>query len=969
MVRRRQRVPLVVALVAASLALAGCVQSTSAASLPGDALASAGSDPVIPSEIYAVQVGEVAQASRIAELAEIVEALRSESTGGWQARQSDINGYSAEVSGGTFPGDGDPAQVTRQFMERFGGLFGPATGVTYTSTGFDDLGLAVVTIGQELDGVPVEGARLVVTLRESEGGSVIDGVRGQLVDLSGIPSEPALDEGEAIKAAQSATGATTADQARLAIVDTGRGPALVWLVVAQSGPEGGGILYPALLIIDATDGSLIGARTIEEEFAGFAGVPATDGPGSDATVLGNFSFTFPQGGRPIVIESDYLGLFPISVNAQQLPDGSILMLDATGPGASVRTKEGLIVVIDADQGGYDRRSASLGPVAQYRDVQSIPKDALYALWGARQTVDLLAEDFGIASFDGANSPLPLVINDTQGEPCLDNAFFLTHPGISYASFGVPCPYAGDNPRETMVALEIVAHEIGHGVTYSAGDFAGTNRQTRGLGEGVADYLGMVVRNSVDGGDSTLLVGEQCTGRSGSDPLCSSWRDGEGMRTVSSGATMHDYVYLLDNPFGFSQPGVEPRFFHENGMILTNALTEARRAIAAAAGEQPGSSARARVLDRAVLRAIRVYFTSSTGLVDAAEAVRRAGADVGMTPQELSILSERLRANNLCRGCEVVIAPSGYVIPVAVSTSVKTSPVALGDRVAYILAQGSSQPIAVAATPGQSGGQQIGPAAPLTVTLAGYGTRVLQTQATGRGAFALGDADIATGASRVVTTNVDPYIAPAVGPDAIAWITGEGNLVYQANGAAPQTKALSSLTARIATGNGRVAILAADGELSVWTASTDSTRVIAQLTPGPPGAFRLPDDFPLGALAMSGDRIAVVSAAAGIGSVLVFDMTANTKTTHSTSALPLGIAVSDDFVVWTEFIGLQQTPLASDVEIPDTELRGRNLVNNGLYRMVNHRGVQGFPSLSDGLLVWQESANGSSDIYAARLGTG
>lgn len=958
-------------LVVLSMVLSGCVIERSDAATAGP-VASIDSQPVIPSELYAAKVGAAAQASRVAELTATVLELRSVSSGGWQARQSDITGYATEVSGGTFTAEGGPSDVTRRFLDRYGSLFGSPTDLVFESSAFDDAGLATVQVTQERNDVPVDGARLIATLRNVNGASVLDGVRGDLVDLAGITTRPTLNAQQAVKAVRKALSAQVAGEPRLAIIDNGTRVALVWLVTAISGGEALGVEYPALVIVDAQDGTILGSRGVREEVASTVALPATDGvQGPTVTEFGNYSFTFPPGGRPIVIDSDYLGLFPIKVNAQQLPDGSILMLDATGPGASVTTKNGLIAVIDARQGGYNDNTHNLGPVATYPNAQSIPKDALYAMWGARTTLDLLRTDFGIASFDGANSPLPLVINDTEGRPCLDNAFFATAPGLSFASFGTPCPATSGPTRETMVTLDILAHEIAHGVTFSTTGFAGSNRQQRGLSEGLADYIGLMVRNSVDGGDSTLLVGDLCAGRSTTDDLCQSWRDGEGMRSMGSGATLDDYIYLLDDPFFFSRPGVAPGYFHNNGMILTNALTEARRGIAAAAGEEPGRSPRARVLDRAVLRAVTVYYTSSTGLVEAAEAVRRAGADVGMTQGELDILTERLRANKLCRGCEVVVAPSDYVIPVAVSTALKTSPVALDDRAAYMFQEGQGDPIAVAATPGSPGGQQIGPAAPLTATLAGYGTRVLQTQQAAPGQFALGEADLATGASRVVTTDVDPYITPAVGPDAIAWITRAGNLVYRADGGTPQTKTLSTVTARIATGNSRVAILAADGELSVWTPTNDSTRVIARLTPGGQGTFRgSPDRFPFGALAMSGDRIAVVSTATGIGSVFVFDLAANTKTTYSTSALPLGIAVSEDFVVWTEFIGLQQTPLEpGDIDIPDTELRGYNFTNGGLYRMVNHRGVQGFPSLSKRLLVWQESANGSSDIYAARLGTG
>lgn len=983
MARRNVAVGALGALAMTSLLLGGCVIERSSAAVPTSGSSSIESAPVIPSELYAAQVGEAAQASRVAALAEIVQDLRAASTGGWQARQGDVTGYATEVAGGTFRGEGSPVDVTRTFLDRFGSLFGPATDLQFESSGFDDLGLATVRVTQQRNGVPVEGARLMATLRDVDGVAVLDGVRGQVADLEGVSTTPAINARQAVNAVRKALGADVIGDPQLALVGTGGPVVLVWLVTAVSGGDspaglgGNTIDYPALIIVDARNGGILGARGLSEEARAATAVPATD-PGSATTVteLGNYTFTFPSGGRPVVIDSTYLGRFPIKVNAQQLPDGSILMLDATGPGANMTTKNGLIAVIDARQGGY-RGAQDLGPVAQYPDVQAIPQDALLAMWGARTTLDLLRSDFGIASFDGANSPLPIVINDTSGATCLDNAFFLTAPGLSVASFGVPCPDAAGARRETMVTLDILAHEIGHGVTYAPTTFGPGNRQQRGLGEGIADYIGLLVRNSVDGGDSTLMVGDLCAGRSATDDVCNSWRDGEGLRSTGSGATMSDYIFLLDDPHRFGRPGVAPDYYHNNGMILTNALTESRRAIAAAAGESPGRSVRARVLDRAVLRAVTVYFTESTGLVEAAEAVLRAGADVGMTQGELSILAERLRANNLCRGCEVVVAPSDYVVPVAVSTSIKAQPIALDDRVAYVLGrgfikgQGDSPPIAVAATPGVPGGQQIGPAADITGTIAGFGTRVVQTQGLASGRFVLGQADVTTGASQVVATDVDPLVTPAVGPDAVAWIDSAGNLIYRPDSGTPTTKALGGLTARIATGNGRVAILAADGELSVWTPANDSTRVIARLTPGPPGAFRSdPDTWPLGAMAMSGDRIAVVSSAALIGSVFVFDLAANTKTTYSTSALPLGVAVSDDFVVWTEFIGLQQTLLEpGDIEIPDTELRGYNLVNGGLYRMVNHRGVQAFPSLSRQLLVWQESANGSSDIYAARLGTG
>ena len=124
--------------------LAGCVSGVRV--MPGSEPASpeppgpvlvgndAASDPVVTSPIYALQVGEAAQQSRVAEIAAVVERLRAQTTSGWQARQSDINGWAAELSGGGFLAPGDPVAVTAAFLEQFGSVFGPASGLTFESS-------------------------------------------------------------------------------------------------------------------------------------------------------------------------------------------------------------------------------------------------------------------------------------------------------------------------------------------------------------------------------------------------------------------------------------------------------------------------------------------------------------------------------------------------------------------------------------------------------------------------------------------------------------------------------------------------------------------------------------------------------------------------------------------------------------------------------------------------------------------
>jgi hypothetical protein len=86
-----------------------------------------------------------------------------------------------------------------------------------------------------------------------------------------------------------------------------------------------------------------------------------------------------------------------------------------------------------------------------------------------------------------------------------------------------------------------------------------------------------------------------------------------------------------------------------------------------------------------------------------------------------------------------------------------------------------------------------------------------------------------------------------------------------------------------------------------------------------------------------------------------------------------VAINSDYVVWVENEGTQSSPIFGEDEdaeayaYPETELLGYAFSAKKKYRMVDFRGQQAYPSLSvTGLLAWQETGNGNSDIYAMRL---
>ena len=980
-------VRVLVGLAVGCVLLAGCSSTLSAAPAASDGPVLAGtaaaSDPVIASPIYALQVGETAQASRIAQMAAVIDALRAASSSGWQAKQSDRNGWAADVSGGWFRADGDPTAVATAFMGSYGSVFGPATGLVITSDGYDTNGLATVRITQAVGTVPVDSALLTASIRQYGNGGQLESIRGLLLDTTGVTDTPTITATQAETTVTDALGATITPGTTLTITDTINGPRLTWAVTATTGPStapngpfGAAIEYPATVYVDATDGAILSARPNAEHLAGAMGSPAADSA-ADGIDYGDFSFTIPAGGKPIVIDSDYLGLFPIQVTALQLPNGSIAMVDPTGPGASLTTKQGLIAVIDAKQ--HDAYGGDLGQVAIYPNVNAIPKDAIYAMWGVRETLDVLSQRFGLASFDGNNSPVPIVINYTEGDDCLDNAFFLTGPGVSHMTTGVPCPDDQGRRRETMATIEVLGHEIGHGVTNSHTSFfyPPLVEQTA-LDEGTSDYIGMLVRNAAFGEDGTVMMGDSCKGKADWDRMCVQWADGPGMRSMSTGATAEQSVFRLEDPYRTYINYLAEDDGHNNSMVWTNALTQARRAVAAAAGEAPANSARAQAFDQAVLRADTVYFEPNTGLVQAAEAVLRAASDLGMSQQERDLIADRFRANKLCRGCLLAVGSSDQALPIAVSTSLKTNPVAAGDRAAYILNPLGGVPIAVAGDPGEPVQQSLSAPGQAAITIAASGDRVYQAQLRQDTAgyysrFALTETNLTTGDSTDVATDIDPIVAPAASSDGVAWSTVTERVCYRAiSGGKPKCRSFDPPAAALATSGGKVAVLTVDGTLNVWTVANDTVRALATMSTYPFYSLNPPGrgQAPLGAMAMSGDRIALVASALFPGDLVVFDLSEQTSTTYSNTAVPLGVAINDRYVVWVDYAGPQQTPLAGAGpwanDYADTQLTGFSFTDGKYYEMVDHRGQQGFPSLSDDLLVWQESANGTADIYALSL---
>src|SRR5437588_11017347 len=82
---------------------------------------------VLASDLYAARVGPDVQRAKLDRLEQAVTRLRTETgSSGWQARQDDVTGDAAELSGGIYQaGAGQSAvDVVRTFLQRHGQAFG-----------------------------------------------------------------------------------------------------------------------------------------------------------------------------------------------------------------------------------------------------------------------------------------------------------------------------------------------------------------------------------------------------------------------------------------------------------------------------------------------------------------------------------------------------------------------------------------------------------------------------------------------------------------------------------------------------------------------------------------------------------------------------------------------------------------------------------------------------------------------------
>jgi len=165
--------------------------------------------------------------------------------------------------------------------------------------------------------------------------------------------------------------------------------------------------------------------------------------------------------------------------------------------------------------GNGIRTYNMNGRSTYQDIDFIDNDnnwiehatnkdnaALDAHWGAEMTYDYFKQKFGRNSWDNRNSPLLNYVNAnltslSSSYSNSDNAFW----------DGTRMTYGRGDSYDPFTSLDIVAHEIGHGITSSTANLRYQN-ESGALNEGFSDIWAACVENfAKPDATNNWLIGE------------------------------------------------------------------------------------------------------------------------------------------------------------------------------------------------------------------------------------------------------------------------------------------------------------------------------------------------------------------------------------------------------------------------------------------------------------------------------
>ena len=484
-----------------------------------------------------------------------------------------------------------------------------------------------VRFAQTYNGIDVFGAQYLVHFERDEDGIATESVNGHYFTDLDVDTLPNLTEEDGADLADAYTRDFTVERiegGELTILPIGEG-ALVYHFTLWGKRDD--TLVKQEVFINANTGAEV------LRYNGLEGSGPTTGTGIDSHGDEHTLNIYERNGTYQLRDQGR------SMYDPDTGDGQITTHDAEGSDIYFADKSNLA---ESDSSTFSGKDSSSGAV-----------DAHYA---AGLVYEYL-ESLGRNSIDDRGMDITSTVNvgDVDGGPLFNAAW-----DGQQMIYGNPDP---DELHPLSADLDVVGHELFHGVTQSSGDLVYLN-QSGAMNEAFSDYFGNALDVDNTPGASTNDVDSGYLG----EDLCKVEEPTSGwvcpLRDLNDGTTTDDYVYYL---IDFDNGGV-----HFNSTIFGGALWDIR--------EQLDDH----LADQIILRGLTEYTTPLDDFYDGRQAILRAAEDLG-GPEDVQRIRDIFDARGITSGWDSQTSSDSDVLmsdlaPIGFQFS---SPQASGDR--YVVA--------------------------------------------------------------------------------------------------------------------------------------------------------------------------------------------------------------------------------------------------------------------------------------------
>ncbi|MCD0484014.1 M4 family metallopeptidase [Streptacidiphilus sp. ASG 303] len=499
---------------------------------------------------------------------------------------------------------GSPADAARSHLRDHQDVYRIADSDLRTLGTTGGGGHAAVRFQQLHHGVPVFGAQYAVQTEKVDGGQRVESTTGTLYTALTVPTTPLVDRDTARRRAfvldrrlADVEDARTADHG-LTVLPGADGGRLAWhFTVTGAAPDGGPVRQE--VFVDARVGGIaLSYDNVETLDAGTASPVQGTGVRFDGSET------------------------PVAANREA--DGSYTLVDSTRP--MYATARGQIRTFDAQRLDYNAVTGGGVPdgippassASTRFDGAQTASGAVDAHVNAAKVYQYYLQEIGRDGLDGKGGTIDSVVNVSSKGKDFYNAFWDGSKMVYGSNKGIPL----------SVALDVVGHEMTHGVTEHAAGLVYLN-QSGALNEAVSDYFG----NAMETADKGIAMDDPDSGLVG-EYLCNGTKTLRAcaLRDMNDGrSAQKDYIpATLDVDNG----GV-----HDNSTVVSGAMWDVRKRL------DHG------LADRIMYLAAQDYLTPLSGFTDMRHAVTLAAKALKASKDDLQAIGDAFDAHGIVDGWE------------------------------------------------------------------------------------------------------------------------------------------------------------------------------------------------------------------------------------------------------------------------------------------------------------------------------